>query len=86
MLPLPTPEKGGRIDELRPLVNMPTENLWVLYIGVLVSYLLPSGPYPVLVICGSQGSAKSTAARFTKRLIDPNKAPLRRPPRSERDL
>src|SRR5262249_9209644 len=35
---------------------------------------------------GEQGSAKSTLARLLRRFIDPNKAPLRRPPRSDHDL
>src|SRR5262249_18533708 len=33
-----------------------------------------------------QGSAKSTLARVLRKLIDPNKVVLRRPPRDERDL
>jgi hypothetical protein len=39
-----------------------------------------------LVLMGEQGSAKSTTARFVKRLLDPCSAPLRTPPREERDL
>jgi hypothetical protein len=39
-----------------------------------------------LVINGEQGSAKSTLCKMGRALIDPNVAPLRRPPRDERDL
>jgi len=38
------------------------------------------------VLCGEQGSAKSTAARVLRRLLDPNSTPLRSLPREERDL
>jgi hypothetical protein len=39
-----------------------------------------------LAVNGEQGSAKSTLGRVARALIDPNVAPLRRPPRDERDL
>jgi len=48
--------------------------------------LHPSGPFPVLALHGEQGSAKSTLARVLRACVDPNVAPLRRPPRNERDL
>jgi putative DNA primase/helicase len=46
----------------------------------------PHGPYPLLILQGEQGSAKSTTAKLLRRLIDPSTAPLRTPPREERDL
>ncbi len=45
-----------------------------------------AGPYPVLCLHGEQGSAKSTAARVLRELVDPNTAPLRSSPREPRDL
>lgn len=86
MLALPVPVKGGTIDELRPLLNLLDDTSWVLFVGCLVGYLRPTGPYPILIVDGEQGSAKSTTCRFAVRLIDPRKAALRRPPKSERDL
>lgn len=44
------------------------------------------GPYPVLVLSGEQGSAKSTFSRVLRSLLDPNTAPLRALPRGDRDL
>jgi hypothetical protein len=38
------------------------------------------------VIYGEHGSAKTTAAKMYRRLIDPNKSDLRSPPRNETDL
>ena len=44
------------------------------------------GPYPVLVLSGEQGSAKSTLSAILRALLDPNTAPLRALPREDRDL
>lgn len=52
----------------------------------LVQALMPSGPYPVLVLQGGQGSGKSTAVRRLRQLIDPNHAPSRDAPRNPQDL
>ncbi len=86
MQALPEPVHGGSIDELRPFVNLPDERGWILFTCAGVTYLLPDGPYVVLIINGEQGSAKSTTMRALRALIDPNKASLRRPPRDEKDL
>ncbi|MFV2069452.1 MAG: hypothetical protein ACC645_21010 [Pirellulales bacterium] len=48
--------------------------------------LRPVGPYPVLLLQGEQGSAKSSTARIVRSLIDPNKADLRAEPKEVRDL
>lgn len=85
-LPLPMPARGGSIDQLRPLINVADDDGWVLLVGFLVAALHPSGPYFVLVLVGEQGTAKSTATRLVVCLLDPKDAPVRRPPREERDL
>src|SRR5437868_13535290 len=46
----------------------------------------PTGPYPILMLQGEQGTAKSTTTRILRSLIDPNVSPLRTVPRNERDL
>jgi hypothetical protein len=86
VLPLPTPVAGGSVDELRPLVNLRDDDDWRLYVAWLVAALRPGRPFPVLAVNGEQGSAKSTACRMGRALVDPNLSPLRRPPRDERDL
>lgn len=86
MLPLPEPTRGGRVDDLRPLVNLPDDSQWVLFVACLVAALRPGRPFPILAINGEQGSAKSSLSRAFRALTDPNEAPLRRPPRDERDL
>jgi hypothetical protein len=44
------------------------------------------GPYPVIVLSGEQGSAKSSFSAILRALLDPNTAPLRALPREDRDL
>jgi hypothetical protein len=86
MHPLPHPVPGGSIAELRPLVNLPDDGSFALFVAFLVAALRPRGPYPVLVLHGEQGSAKSTLARIARALVDPAGAPLRTIPRNEHDL
>ena len=86
MHPLPTPEQGGTIDELRNFVNVESEGDFALIVSWLVAAYWPSGPYPILALHGEQGSAKSTCAKLLRSLIDPNAAPLRSSPREVRDL
>ena len=78
--------RGGRVGELRPLVNLPDDAAWVMFVAWLLAALRPGRPFPVLAVNGEQGSAKTTLCRQARGLIDPNEAPLRRPPRDERDV
>jgi hypothetical protein len=86
MAPMTTPVAGGDINLLRAFVNIGDERDWILLMAWLIAALWPEGPYPVLIINGEQGSAKSTLAEIIKGVIDPNKAPLRSQPRNEHDL
>lgn len=86
LMPLPHPIPGGRVEELRRFVNVGTDHDWRVLIAWLVAALFPTGPYPILVLQGEQGSAKSTVARVLRALVDPATAPLRTAPRDERDL
>lgn len=86
MLPLPQPERGGSVNKLRHLLNLPRDDDWRLFVAFLLICLHPRGPFTILCVNGLHGSAKSTLCRLARRLIDPNEAGLRRPPREERDL
>jgi hypothetical protein len=85
MRPLPVPEKGGSIDVVRRLMNVRNEE-FVLVVTWLMAALRDCGPYPLLVVSGEQGSAKSGLVKLAKMIIDPAKAPLRSLPHSDRDL
>jgi hypothetical protein len=68
MLPLPMPVQGGSIEELRPFLNLPAEDDFILVAAWLLAALRGQGPYPVLAISGEQGSAKTACcANFSKR-------------------
>jgi 5S rRNA maturation endonuclease (ribonuclease M5) len=86
VLPLPAPEEGGRLADLREFLNVANDDDFILLATCILSHLRPKGPYPLLALYGEQGSAKSTATRIIRELVDPNKAPLRSEPREPRDL
>jgi hypothetical protein len=86
MLPLPVPMRGATIDELRKRVNIGSDEDWIVAASWLVATLKSHGPYPILVVNGEQGSAKSTFCQVFRSLIDPNVASLRAEPRELRDL
>src|SRR5262249_51166927 len=77
---------GGPLADLAHFANVWHEPTWRLIVAWLLATFRPHGPYPILVLNGEQGSAKSTLARVLRKLIDPNKVLLRRPSRDERDL
>jgi phage/plasmid primase-like uncharacterized protein len=86
MKALPVPQPGGSIKELRPFLNVQSESDFVLAVAWLLGCLRERGPYPLLILSGEQGSAKSTFSAMLRSLIDPNSAPLRALPREDRDL
>src|SRR5262245_33298233 len=86
MLPLPVPQRGGSIEALAAFLNLPAPDEFVLVIAWLLAALQRGGPYPLLVIAGEQGSAKTVLTKILRELIDPNAAPTRALPREERDL
>jgi hypothetical protein len=86
MQALLAPLPGGSVGALRRFVNVRSGDDFVLAVSWLLASVRPRGPYPVLVVAGEQGSAKSTFARIMRALIDPFKAPLRALPHNDREL
>lgn len=86
MQSLPVPMSGGSIETLRGFLNVQSDTDFVLVVSWILACLRNTGPYPVLVVSGEQGSAKSTFSAMVRSLVDPNTAPLRALPREDRDL
>jgi|SRR5579872_1946699 len=86
MKALPNPVKNGGFGGLKKLINIGSERNWKMAIAWLIGTLHPTGPYPVLMIQGEQGTAKSTMTRFLRDIIDPSEVPLHSTPKSEQDL
>jgi hypothetical protein len=86
MKPMPIPESGGSVEVLRSFLNVQSDADFVLVIAWALACLRNRGPYPVIVLSGEQGSAKSTFSAILRALLDPNTAPLRALPREDRDL
>jgi hypothetical protein len=86
VLPLPTPVKGGSIQTLKSFLNVGSEGDFVLVVAWALAVLRDRGPYPILVLSGEQGSAKSTFSSMLRSLLDPNTAPLRALPRDTHEL
>ena len=86
MRPLPVPMPGGSVETLRSFLNVRSDPDFVLVVAWALAVLRNRGPYPVLVLSGEQGSAKSTFSAILRALLDPNTAPLRALPREDRDL
>jgi hypothetical protein len=86
MLSLPVPIRGWELCMLRQFINVVSDDDWAILFGWMVSSMRGKGPFAVLGIAGEQGSAKSTATRVCRSLIDPSSAPLRSQPKEIRDL
>lgn len=87
MLPLPRPVSGGVRADLLPFLNVRPDSTdeWLVW-GWLLGCFLPGGPYPHLCLYGPQGSAKSTATRILRSLVDPNIVASRAVPKEQEDL
>ena len=85
--PLPGPARRNAregLGALRRFLNI-GDGDFVLCVAWLLASLRDTGPYPLLVLTGEQGSAKSTAARLLRSLVDPALPQSTGTPRSEQD-
>ncbi len=80
------PEPGGGFQDLRWFLNV-TDEEFPLVRGFILDCFKGVGPYTILLINGEQGSAKSTATKILRQVIDPvHKALARRLQRDEYEL
>ena len=76
------PDTGGNGQ----LVTTKIHGRWLLIKAVLVMWMKEKGPFPILIINGVRGSAKTTLCKMLRAVIDPNASAVRRPPKGDRDL
>ncbi len=86
MRQLPIPTKDGKVSDLFKVINVENREHQILILAWLVAALRPTGPYPLCVMYGQQGSAKTMTQTFLRRLIDPSSDSSVSSPRDERDL
>ena len=58
VLPLPVPVRGGKIDDLKPFLNVRSDRDFVLIVSWALAAFLDHGPYPVLAFAGEQGTSQ----------------------------
>lgn len=85
MRELPKPEKGGDINSLWKYVNIPEKGKKLILAFLLECFRINT-PFPILLLYGLQGSAKSTTQDILRRLIDPSASNLRSAPKKPEDL
>ena len=85
MASLPNPIANGDLQKLNRFVNATPEQTMLIKAWI-VAAMRPGLPFPVLIIKGEQGTAKTTLTRILRALVDPSEAPCRSCPRDERDL
>ena len=83
---LPVPDESGSVDDIWDWFNCQSDEDRMLFLTWLIGALQPNGPYPVLILSGPPGSAKTTTAKYARRLIDPNTVLVSGAPTDERDL
>jgi len=70
-VPQVEPVKGGNLDDLWSFFNIPEKDRR-LFLALVISYLVPDIPHPILILHGEHGSGKSTVGRYMKMLVDPS--------------
>jgi putative DNA primase/helicase len=84
---LPEPSRDGDLNLLRAFVNVVSEDDWHLLVAWLVNTVREGRPFPLLNLHGEHGSAKTTATRVLRAVVDPVSEPeVRATPRSNDDL
>ena len=87
MQPLFKPLEGGSINELREFVNVDNEDFYLVLGWLLVALnIKPTMDCPILWMNAPKGTGKTTASKFLKRLIDPDKGGTISPVETFRDF
>ncbi len=72
-LPLPTPARGGRLDELAPLLALdPGSEVFRALVGWLVGLAFSASVRPGVLAVGAPGTGKSTRVRLVASVVEPS--------------
>jgi hypothetical protein len=82
---LPVPAEAGDIRDLRQFLNVRDDADFVLFLGQTVGQYNAFGNYTTTIFCGPALSAKTTAMRIMRMLVDPHRV-IERPFTTVRDL
>lgn len=85
MKAMPLPISGGKIDLLWKYVNI-SESDRKLVIAWLLDCWLPTTNFPVLILTGVHGSAKSSSQEILRSLVDPSTCNSRNAPKNQDDI
>jgi len=85
MQSLPIPEVGGDFSLLWQFINIPESSRLLVLAWILETFRAET-PKPILALCGTQGSAKSSTQSKLRQLIDNNAVNLRAAPKSVEDV
>jgi hypothetical protein len=77
---------GGDVNVLLNYVNITDKQHRLLLLVYLVSCFIPDFGHPILVIFGSQGSAKSTLSKLLRIIIDPSSIEVASMPDNSKEL
>ncbi len=86
MRPQVEPQRGGSAAELRELLNVETDEDFVLVLAFILGFFQPEGAKSHLAFLGEQGTAKTATTKTIREILDPNDAPTRSEPREIGDL
>jgi hypothetical protein len=84
--PLPVPQSGGNLEDVFKFVHITRREHRILFLSWLVGALQIRAGYPILMLTGSQGAAKTTTCRIAAALVDPAEPQLVSGYATERDL
>ncbi len=74
------------LRKLRKCVGKVSDADFRLIVSWLVAVIYTKGPYPILLLVGENGTAKTITMKFLRMLLDPVSAPVRSLPSNEEDF
>jgi len=70
------PDKNGNVKILLEFLNLKDEDMYILSVVWLITSFIHGIPHPILVLHGSQGSAKSFFFKILREIVNPSVIPL----------